>query len=66
MRDCPVYWINFVGSLDSLDDEEDDYERVAFINKHLSSYSAEFSMSHSENLIFDSEEDATAFILRWS
>lgn len=61
---CPPWWINFIESLDN--QRLADATVISFINKHLSQYNASWQCMYTSDLIFETEEDATAFILRWS
>ena len=65
---CPVYWQNFVISLDFCDDEEETY-RYIIIEKELKKFNAtRFDETHSKimGVEFNTPADYTWFLLRWS
>jgi hypothetical protein len=63
LRDCPQYWINFVKAT------RDPEEPIDHLNKVMKEFNCEWLYNNIQQPIgitFDTEEDATAFILRWS
>jgi hypothetical protein len=62
LKSCPVWWKNFMASLDE-DRLEETAETWNYLNSMLRQYNA--SKIRLNYVDFDTEEDATRFILTW-
>lgn len=66
-NNCPLCWQNFIISLD-FHDEESSYERDVQIQKELVKFNATriSDMVGRRIVLFNTSEDKTWFLLRWS
>jgi len=66
---CPVYWQNFITHLQNENDMWDRDVSVPIIQRELKPYSGRYHMAGSEPndyIEFDTEQQFTLFVLRWS
>lgn len=64
-HECPRWWINF---LQSLPYTSSDLPYSSLVSKNLKKWNAIYldQVTSTPTLMFDTEKDATMFILRWS
>ncbi len=71
MTECPVWWINYIRYIKQELLYEHGDARHRLLNKKLNDYGAVYKGRLANNIpnslvIFNTEEDAIAFILRWA
>ena len=66
---CPVYWQNFIIYLQNENDMYDRDVSISLIQRELKPYYGRYHMAGSEPwdyIEFDTEQQFTLFVLRWS
>jgi hypothetical protein len=66
---CPVYWQNFITHLQNENDMWNRDVSIPIIQRELKPYNGRYRMAGSEPwdyIEFDTEQQFTLFVLRWS